>query len=118
MQPRQMRDTSRPVWPSFTYSAAYPDCLAMTKSEGRWIDRIASEPFLLVDDVEQRFPGGEAAAVFDQHRLPLVAIGGAVDRHMRGDQHVRHAPERIVGRQRLRVGDIKTGTGEMTVAQG
>src|ERR1700730_13088209 len=117
MQPRQMRDTSRPVWPSFTYFMAHPGCLAMTKSEGRRIDRIASEPFLLVDDVEQRFPGGEAAAVFDQHRLPSVAIGGAVDRNVRGDQHVQRVPERIVGRQRLRIGDIKTGTGEMTVAQ-
>src|SRR5580700_1466191 len=61
----------------------------------------ASEPFLLVDDIEQRLPGGKAAAVFDQHRLPFVAVGGAVDRNMRGDQHVRHAPQRVIGRQWL-----------------
>ena len=35
---------------------------------------------------------------------------------MRCDQHVGHAPERVVGRQRLGVGDIKAGPGEMLSA--
>ena len=60
--------------------------------------RSRSEPFLLVDDVEKRLTGGEAPAVFDQNGLPLVTIGGAVDRNMRRDQHIRHCPQRMVRR--------------------
>src|SRR5580700_11982174 len=77
----------------------------------------ASEPFLLVDDIEQRLSGGKTAAVFDQHRLPFVAVGGAVDRNMRGDQHVRHAPQRVMGRQWLGVRDVEAGAGEVAAAE-
>src|SRR5271154_3006886 len=110
-----MRDTSRPVWPSLAY------CM-ITEAEygGRSLiekPSTDSKPFRLVDNVEQRLPGGKPAAVLDQHRFPFVAIGGAVDRHVRRNQHVRHAPQRVVRRQWLRVGDIKAGAAQMAGAQ-
>ena len=61
-----------------------------------------SVPFALVDHVEQRLASREAAAVLQEQLFPLLAVGCAVDRHVRRDQHVRHRPERALGRQRLR----------------
>src|SRR5215469_16054249 len=66
-----------------------------------------AEPLFLVDKVKQRLSGGKAAAILYQYRLPFLAIGRAVDRDMRRDQHVWHAPERVVGGQRLGICDIE-----------
>ena len=51
-----------------------------------------SEPFLLVDDIDERPTRGEAPAVFEEDRLPFLPVGGAKDRDVRGDQHVGHRP--------------------------
>jgi len=72
---------------------------------GYWL--AASEPLFFVDRVKQRLSGGKAAAILYQYRLPFLAIGRAVDRDMRRDQHVWHAPERVVGGQRLGICDIE-----------
>src|SRR6516164_5127849 len=82
---------------------------------GYWL--AASEPLFLVDKVKQRLSGGKAAAILYRYRLPSLAIGRAVDRDMRRDQHVWHAPERVVGGQRLGIGDIEPGSSEMAGAQ-
>ena len=63
--------------------------------------------------VKQRLSGSKAAAILYQCRLPSLAIGRAVDRDMRRDQHVWHAPERVVGGQRLGICDIEPGSSEM-----
>src|ERR1700720_788900 len=77
MQPRQMRETSRPVRPSFVYSI-----VTCANSFVRVLLPY-SEPFFLVDKVKQRLFGGKAPAVLYQHRLPFLAIGSAVNRDMR-----------------------------------
>src|SRR6516162_11816193 len=67
---------------------------------GYWL--AASEPLFLVDRVKQRLSGGKAAAILYQYRLPFLAIGRAVDRDMRRDQHVWHVlaqPDRCGGRR-------------------
>src|SRR6516165_7115030 len=112
MQPRQMCETSRPVRPSLVYSIA---CVGQLVMGGYWL--AASEPLYLVDRVKQRLSGSKAAAILYQCRLPSLAIGRAVDRDMRRDQHVWHAPERVVGGQRLGICDIEPGSSEMAGAQ-
>src|SRR6516162_4940854 len=82
---------------------------------GYWL--AASEPLFLVDRVKQRLSGGKAAAILYQYRLPFLAIRRTVDRDMRCDQHVWHAPERVVGGQRLGICDIEPGASEMARAQ-
>ena len=72
-----------------------------------------SIPFFFIDDVEQRLTRGEAPAVFQQDRLPFLAIGCAEDRDMRRDQHIGHSPERAVGWQWLGLCDIEAGTCEL-----
>src|SRR6516164_1176280 len=112
MQPRQMRETSRPVRPSLVYSIGL---YGQISYRGYWL--AVSEPLFLVDRVKQRLSGSKAAAILYQYRLPFLAIGRAVDRDMRRDQHVWHAPERVVGSQRLGICDIEPGSSEMAGAQ-
>ena len=51
-----------------------------------------SEPFFLVDDMEQRLTRGKAPAVLEKDGFPFLAIGSAEDRDMWRYQNVGHAP--------------------------
>src|SRR3954463_1790254 len=88
-------------------------------SSARWLE-IARALFAqsvsraLVDHVEQRLAPGESAQVLAE-QLPRADIreltaGGDVRR----DHDVRHAPQRVILRQRLGVGDVEARTSEMT----
>src|ERR1043165_1335705 len=60
-----------------------------------------SEPVGLVDHVAQRLAGQEAAAIVGEDaEAPLVEVG-AEARGVRGDEHARPRPQRVIGGQRL-----------------
>src|SRR5437588_6470719 len=76
-----------------------------------------SEPAGLVDEIAQRLAGEEAAAVVEDDVVaPLVEIG-AVAGGMRGEQHTRRGPERVVGGQWLLLEDVEAGAGDLAGPQ-
>src|SRR6266542_4819465 len=58
-----------------------------------------------VDDVAELFAAHEAAEVVGEQLEQLLVVTVLRGRAVRRDPHVRRAPERIVGRQRLLTGD-------------
>ena len=91
-----------------------------TRSSSHRLALVASfpVPFALVDNIEQWLACREAAAILQEHRLPLLAVGCAVDRDVRCDQDVRHRPERALGRQRLQGDDVEASASKLARPQG
>src|SRR4029079_2334780 len=62
----------------------------------RYLRLPGSEPARLIDDVAQRFAGGEAPCVVAQHLEPALVEIGPMAGGVRGDHDARHRPQRMV----------------------
>src|SRR6185503_14959200 len=76
-----------------------------------------SEPGRLVDGIAQLLSGREGAAVLDDDLQPALVEVGPVSRHVRGQQHVGHGPQRVRGRQRLQFINVERRTGDLARLQ-
>src|SRR5205823_3980491 len=77
------------------------------------------KPLRLVDDVPQRVAGGEAADVVEQQgQMSLRDARGIAGDVRREDDPVAHAPERMVGGQRLLLEDVEGRPGKFPGFQG
>src|SRR5699024_11473850 len=84
---------------------------------GRW-QRSTYVRELLVDGVRELLTGEvpfeQAVELFGQAHPPSIGVSA----HMRGDDDIVEAPQRMVGRQRLLVEHVETGAGDLLAAQG
>src|SRR6266545_3190036 len=68
----------------------------------------SSEPARFVDHVAQGLPGQEAPAVVEQDLVAALVEIGPMAGGVWRDQHARHGPQGVVGRQRLLLEDVET----------
>ena len=77
----------------------------------------ASEPAGLVDHIAQRLPCQEAAAIIGNNVVAALVKVRPVAGRVRRDQHARHGPQRMIGRQRLLLEHIERSAGDLAGVQ-